>query len=173
MNIFYGYVNELYNNFNIEQNKCGQIKLSLEQIILPHERILYHIRGVSDMTGLPPYYGFVILTDYHLIFQGTALTTRTTAIKLNDNKLNIERCKIGGFLKRDTALKIYCNLGTFTWNVVNIKNTRRDQLFWSIWTMIKAHELCRNIQIILNENRNKNDNNNNMLNNENKTQNNC
>eukprot|EP01084_Bolivina_argentea_P067751 123332_1 len=163
MNRFCGYVTELYNNFNIEQNECGQVKLSLEQIIQPHERILYHIRGVSDMTGLPPYYGFVILTDYHLIFQGTALTTRTTAIKLNDNKLSIERCKIGGFLKRDTALKIYCDLGTFTWNVVNIKNTRRDELYWSIWTMRQAHKLCQNIQIILNEN-NKNKNSNELSN---------
>lgn len=101
------------------------------------------------MTGLPPYYGFVILTDYHLIFQGTALTTRTTIIKLDDERLEVEKAKIGGFLKRDTALKIVSTQGTFSWNVVNIKSVRRDELFWSIWTMIKAHDLAKKCGSIL------------------------
>jgi len=156
MQKFCGYVKELEANFNIEQNECQGIKDSLEQQkecqdFAGHERILYHIRGVSDMTGLPPYYGFVILTDYHLVFQGTALTTRTTCIKLSDVSLGIERTKIGGFLKRDTALKVQCDQGTFTWNVVNIKNTRRDQLYWSIITMQHAHQLAENCGDILTE----------------------
>ena len=44
-------------------------KECIERDFSGHERILYHIRGAADMTGLPPYYGFVILTDYHLIFK--------------------------------------------------------------------------------------------------------
>ena len=161
MQRFCEYVQQLDANFNIEQNECANVKSSLEQSekcqISTTERILYHIRGVSDMTGLPPYYGFVILTDYHLIFQGTALTTRTTCIKLNDTKLQVERAKIGGFLKRDTALKVVCDQGEFTWNVVNIKSVRRDQLFWSIWTMMKAHELSENVKKILTEHNNSNE----------------
>eukprot|EP01084_Bolivina_argentea_P106563 190665_1 len=152
---FCGYVNELITSYQIEQNECQGIKISLESHLRSmSERILYHIRGVSDMTGLPPYYGFVILTDYHLIFQGTALTTRTTCIKLSDAKLEIGRAKIGGFLKRDTALRVCCSSGTFTWNVVNIRSLRRDQLYWSIWTMVRAHELASNVKRILNENDN-------------------
>ena len=155
---FCGYVKALEQELSIEQRECQ----GMESLVGGHERILYHIRGVSDMTGLPPYYGFVILTDYHLIFQGyvfgdcsplkcalkrshceyppsftvyfrTALTTRTTVIKLNDERLEVEKAKIGGFLKRDTALKICSEQGTFSWNVVNIKSVRRDELFWSIW----------------------------------------
>lgn len=147
MTRFCGYVKALAEMFSIEQRECQ----GMESLLSGHERILYHIRGVSDMTGLPPYYGFVILTDYHLIFQGTALTTRTTSIKLNDDRLEVEKAKIGGFLKRDTALKITSEQGTFSWNVVNIKSVRRDELFWSIWTMIKAHELAERCASILRE----------------------
>merc|ERR1719334_2919517 len=131
--------------------ECEGVRASLGDCLGAHERFLYHIRGVSDMTGLPPYYGFVVLTDYHLVFQGTALTTRTTSIKLNDERLEVEKAKIGGFLKRDTALKIVSEQGTFSWNVVNIKSLRRDELFWSIWTMIKAHELAERCASILRE----------------------
>jgi len=144
---FCGYVKALQHQMSIEERECG----GMESLVSGHERILYHIRGVSDMTGLPPYYGFVILTDYHLIFQGTALTTKTTVIKLNDKRLEVEKAKIGGFLKRDTALKICSEQGTMSWNVVNIKSVRRDELFWSIWTMMKAHELAERCGPMLRE----------------------
>ena len=60
-------------------------------------------------------------------------------------------------LKRDTALRIQCAQGTFTWNVVKIKSDRRDQLYWSIWTMIRAHELAENAAAILDELQQSND----------------
>jgi len=147
MSRFCGFVEAVGHQLTIGQRECQ----GMESLVTATERILFHIRGVSDMTGLPPYYGFVVLSDRRVVFQGTALTTKTTAIPLDDPQLSVERVKIGGFLKRDTALKVVSAQGTMSWNVVNMKSARRDDLFWSIWTMIKAHELAAQSASILSE----------------------
>lgn len=152
MDMFCTYVNELQINFEIEMNECPTIKSTLVNYMSDKERILYYIKGVSDMTSVPPFFGFVVLTDYHLIFHGSALVTRTTSIDLTEVNISIVRTKIGGFFQRDTALKIN---DTWVWNIANINCKRRDELFWNIQTMLNAHELSSMVNEENNELKNK------------------